>query len=98
MKKELIAISCLVFLLAGCSDYPRDSQIKVETHYFGKILGSHVIPTSFNETMKMSIETEKGTFILSGVRSVPKGVEAKVYVMKNGDEWLSWEGSTYRFY
>lgn len=64
----------------------------------GNLVTATVIPTSFNESMKMQIVTDKGVYIVRGLSSFNKGEEIYLTYWSNGDIWLSqWRGKGHLF-
>ena len=77
--KKLIHLSVLLFCVAGCK-IEEDKFINI-----GKCRSARVIPTSFNENIKMEVETDKGFYILIGAHSFKKNKEINInerYVYK----------------
>ncbi len=51
--------------------------------YAGVITGAEVIPTSFNECIKMLVKTDKFTLVIKG--SITIRIGSKVYINKYND-------------
>jgi hypothetical protein len=94
--KLAIAIACLLSLTA-CRE-PATVTVKARTS-LGKIVDADVPPTSFNESMKTRIKTERAVVIVREIVSVELGKEAWSIDWSDGDRTFEWEGSrrTYRY-
>jgi hypothetical protein len=89
----LAAVGCMcLFGLAACSKATVTSKTSL-----GKITDADVIPTSFNESMKTRIKTEKAVVIVRGIVSVELGKEAWSIEWSNGRRTIEWEGSRYAY-
>ncbi len=80
--------------LIGCEDGGRSgSESESGRESLGKIVDAYVVPTSFNELIKMCIKTEKGVIVIYGVTYVPLGVEVIVVKRNDGTKYVGWIGS-----
>lgn len=73
MNKILLFL--LLFLLCGCG---KTTTITPSKCYLGKCIDIRVIPTSFNESPKIQVETDKGFYIIYGYHSYKRGEEILV--------------------
>lgn len=87
MKKNILAILFLVFICA-CSP----ELVEVSREKLGKIIDVSVIPTSFNEDMKIQIKTKSIFVVISGIPTVNIGAEAYKITYDNGAEYFTWVG------
>jgi len=87
--KKLILLVVALFLI-GCSEQP----IMVNKEYVGIIKDASVVPTSWNEPVKMQIKTDKRFFILYTLVDVGIGDSAFIHTYSNGCRYLGWETSS----
>ena len=60
----------------------------------GKIVDANVVPTSWNETTKMTIKCENRVIVLHRIiPSVPVGEEATLVSMSDGSQWITWQSA-----
>jgi len=94
--KNLAIISMVAILMAmtvtGCGE-----KTVVARESLGTIVDANVVPTSFNESVKMQIKTEKLVFIIYTITEVPIGAEATKITYSNGMSYVTWEGSAYNW-
>jgi hypothetical protein len=69
--------------------HPKDQQ----KEYLGKIISADVLTTSFNESPKMVIKTEKATIVIREITRVDIGKEAYSEEWSYGRRFFGWEGS-----
>ncbi len=89
MKTLIVSLACL--LLIGCGN----GEV-INTRSLGKILDADVISTSWNESVKMKVKTEKTVVILYAITSVELGREAffitKQFPMSKR-KYFAWDAS-----
>ena len=92
--KYLVAISLisLVFVLVACRDEVNKTSAGMDREYVGVIRDANVVPTSFNESMKMQIKTDRLVVTIATITTVPIGAKATIYTHSNG-RYISWESS-----
>jgi len=86
--KALIGLSILTAGLGGCNDKSEISK----TVDAGRIVDASIATTSFNESIKSVIKTDKAVFMVRGMPSVFIGESATVQITTNGDRYLCIEG------
>jgi len=69
--KKIMLIILIVFLLSSCSFKDLECNL-------GKFISVTPIPTAFNESNKMLVVTDKGSYIIAGYHSFEKGQEVVV--------------------
>ena len=88
-----VAIVCSVlFSLTGCK-----KPIVISKTSLGIIVDANVISTSFNESQKTCIKTEKAVIIVREIVSVDIGKEAWSIEWSNGRRTFEWEGARYTY-
>jgi len=85
MKQIFLIFICILFIF-GCS-----KPIEVSRVSLGKIVDANVAPTSFNESIKTQIKTEKGFFVVNGTPNIPFGVELFKITYDNGKTRITWQ-------
>ncbi len=69
-------IIVIILLLVSVACIKQKSEEVAELReYVGKVVSTEVIPTSFNESMKMMVKTDKGFYVISGITSFNVGEE-----------------------
>ena len=91
-KKRILFFIFLLFILASCET----KEKLFEKMDGGIILRAEVVPTSFNECLKMQIITDKYFFILRTHVFVPIGERITIYVFQDGGKRISWPSSDFR--
>ena len=87
-----IILFLMVLLISGCEDSPKPELI--ETVDAGLVSDGDIVPTSFNESIKSIIKTNKGIFMVRGMPSVLIGESASIQKYDNGRDYLcidSWK-------
>jgi len=90
MKKYL----WVMLLLTGCNVHDHDPKL-IETIDVGVFTDVSVVTTSFNESIKSVVKTDRGTFIIYGLPSVIKGEKATVNKYSDGSRYLC--GATWAY-
>ncbi len=90
MKKIFLFI--LILLISGCGKSKPVSYTDIDS---GVVITAKVIPTAFNDSSKMQIETTNGIYIIRGLISVTKGELAFVRNKDNGLNFLCLETKSY---
>ena len=101
MKKYwplLIIIPIILFIFVGLPllfiNQEQARHTVISRQSIGKITSAEVIPTSWNEAIKMQIVTEKYVIILRGLTPpVPIGEEAELLQTQTGRQAISWEST-----
>lgn len=89
----LAAVGCMCLLgLTACQKATVTGKTSL-----GKITDADVIPTSFNESPKTRIKTEKAVVIVFTIASVELGKEAWSVEWSDGTRTVEWEGSRYSY-
>jgi hypothetical protein len=95
MKKILLIFTILVAF--SCSP-PTAKHHVVDKTSLGKITSATVVPTSFNESVKMQVTTEKAFFVIREHVFVPIGSEATLNKLDSGRECVTWDGADSCYY
>lgn len=93
MYKKIFLIILISILIIGCKKI--DGQKSYNEIDAGKVISAHVIPTSFNESTKMQIETTKGIYLIHRLLSITKGELAFIRQKSNGSKFLCLESYNY---
>lgn len=80
-------------LMLGCKQ-SYESKIDKEIDS-GKIIDANLVETSFNESIKSVIKTDKGVFIIYGMPSVMIGENSSIRLYDNGKRYLCADSWTY---
>lgn len=87
--RKIIFVGLIALLVAtGCS--LGDAKL-MQTLNAGSVTDADVVPTSFNESIKSTIKTDKGVFMVRGMPSVMKGEQGEVQVYDNGKRYLCFD-------
>ena len=79
MNFKALALLTLI-AICGCSQPAKIT----EEESLGKIISAEVIPTSFNESMKMVVKTEKSVVVIRTIARVDIGTEAHSQTWDSG--------------
>ena len=95
-KMKILLIIPLAFILVSCTP----DAVVVKTIDVGVVVDVNVVSTSFNESVKTTIKTDKGVFTIRGIPSVFIGSNATIEQYDNGSSYLCLVGwkSCYRVY
>jgi len=86
MKNIVIVLS---LALAGCDTF---NPQEISRENVGNIINITVVPTSFNESIKTSVETTKGVFTVRNPFSALRGTTVMLVKYSNGRYSLCVEG------
>jgi hypothetical protein len=80
MSKYLTITTVLLgVMLAGC-----EGPKIIASQDAGTIVSANVVPTSFNESIKTTVDTTLGTFLVYGTFSAMKGSKVELVAYDNG--------------
>ena len=82
----------LAFYLAGCTDSKEVSREAV-----GKIVDANLMPTSFNESIKTQVKTERRYLVVYGTLNCPLGAEAYLVSYDDGRTYFTWDGARQQY-
>jgi len=82
---KAIVLLTISTVLLGCA--PDESSL-VESIDMGAVIDANLVPTSFNESIKSTIKTEKGIFLIRGMPSVYIGDIATLNKYDDGSSYL----------
>jgi hypothetical protein len=85
---RLFIILCLAF--AGCESR------EIERIAIGRVVDVSIVPTSFNESLKTQVKTDKRFVVIYSTISVPFGVEAYLVRRSDGRTYFAWEGGEFQ--
>jgi hypothetical protein len=88
MKKLFAMILISVFLVACAPNVP------VKVFSAGKIISANRVATSFNESIKMQLVTEKYIIVVKGNHSIEIGSDTLINKYSNGSECIVVGGSS----
>jgi hypothetical protein len=75
----------LCVCVAGCADAKAKPVVEyINAVRVGKTLDASVIPTSYNESTRTQIRTERGNIVIEGARSIILGQESFVRTAMDG--------------
>jgi hypothetical protein len=81
----------------GCSGTPEVvAPVEVSSVDAGTVLDVSVVPTSFNERIKTTVNTTRGTFLIYGHFSAMKGTPVKLVNRGDKGYWLDVGNKTYK--
>jgi len=90
MTKKLLLISMMLISILGCSDEPKElSRVSI-----GKVITATVINTSWNESMKTQITTEKAVCTITGCPLVMIGNDAYIVTYDDKRRYIGWSSGT----
>lgn len=87
-------IPVVLAMLAGCMPPP---ATEVDCKPLGKIVDAEVVPTSFNESIKMRIKTTQAVVVIHELPMVIIGAEAQTCTYSNGQRYFGWDGAEYNY-
>jgi len=90
--KRVLTTIILALILYGCGSNDNTVQ-EVSRESIGKTVDAQVIPTSFNESIKMLIKTEKRIIIYYGLIDLPLGIQSYIITDDKGRKWLGFDGT-----
>ena len=95
-SRSTAAFRLCVLALALCSAFAGcDSDREVSRENVGKIVDANVVPTSFNESIKTQVKTEKRFFVVIGTPDLQLGEEAQIVTFADGRKYLAWPSGKY---
>ena len=83
----------LAFCLVGCTDSKEVSREAV-----GKIVDANLMPTSFNESIKTQVKTERRYLVVYGTLNCPLGAEAYLVSYDDGRTYFTWDGARQQYF
>ena len=86
---KTLVILCILSLLAVSCSLNENTEWAWER--VGKIVDVSVVPTSFNESFKMIIKTEKLVVVICGHPSVEIGAEAYILTAPGKQKRFNWD-------
>jgi len=87
MKKYILCL-CLLIFFACEAMVPKE----ISRECLGKIIDAKVIPTSFNESVKMQIKTEKAIVIIRSLPIIRIGAVAFEVAFNDGSKYITFSG------
>ena len=86
-------------MLVGLSCSNKESPPSViHKKPIGKIVDANVIPTSFNESIKTQIKTEKRFVVIYGINNnIIIGNDAYIITYDNGKSYITWDGTSKKY-
>lgn len=91
--KYMIVVLTVLLVVGGC-DSPETPTLS-EKIDAGRVIDADIVPTSFNESIKITIKTDQGIFTVSGMASVMRGEEGTIDIYSDGSRYLCF--SSWRF-
>jgi len=95
--RRLIVCFLIVFV-AVVFTFSCSKPVEISRVSLGKIISASVVPTSFNEVIKLQVTTEKCFIVIwRALPSIRIGAEAFQVNYDNGQSYFTWEGSGYMY-
>jgi len=93
---SLFSYNCLC-CCKNINQRQEEDNIEVRQEDIGTIMEVNIIPTSFNESTKTQIKTEKASIVMIGHATIPIGKKATIHFKKSGRKQISWENDEYKY-